>query len=442
MPEPGARFQTAAAEAEPPPRNLSELLERPDEPAVQRTWADEALDAAGLRRVASKHVTLYTDVAPDPAVDGLPAIFDKAVPQWAAYFDIPPEETADWRLNAFLMDSREPFAALDMLPGEREIVTGFATKDNLWITEQSTPYYRRHLWLHEGTHAFMHAFLNRASPGWYLEGLAELLGTHRLEDGKLVIGIMPRSSAEVPALGRVELVQQDVDKSRVHAIEDIMQLDNRRALPADAYAWCWALASFLDSHPRYRDRFRALGRTGVDAGFDESFLAAYASDWHEMQAEWAIFATTLDYNHQIEPTVLDFEPGHERPGDGQPATVQIRADRGWQNSGILLEAGTTYRIAARGRYQVDNEPEPWWCEPNGVTIHYNRGQPLGILLAALLVRTPDGQPQASSFLRPVAVGLEATVTPERSGTLYLRINDSPGSLHNNHGELTIEVVRN
>jgi hypothetical protein len=423
------------------PQPFSELLNRPDEPPVRRTWGEEPLRAAGLRHVASKHVTLYTDVPPDAEVDALPAVLDQAVPQWAAYFGIPVEETADWRLNAFLMQSQEPFAALDMLPGKREIVTGFATRDNLWMNEQTTAYYRRHLWLHEGTHAFMHAFLSRASPGWYLEGMAELLGTHRQEGGRVEIGSMPTSSQEVPALGRVELVQRDVERGRVYAVEQIMQLDNRRALSSDAYAWCWALARFLDTHPRYRDRFRTLGGTAVDAGFDDLFRATYAADWHEMQTEWAVFATTLCYNHQIEPTVLDFQPGEQRIDADRSATTQIRADRGWQNSGILLEGGATYRISARGRYQVDDDPQPWWCEPNGVTIHYNRGRPLGILLAALLVRTPDGRPQAESFLHTVAVGLETTVTPDQSGTLYLRINDAPGSLHNNRGELTIDVSR-
>ena len=37
-----------------------------------------------------------------------------------------------------------------------------------------------------------------------------------------------------------------------------MQLDNRKQMGNEAYAWCWAAAKFLDSHPRYRDRFRGL----------------------------------------------------------------------------------------------------------------------------------------------------------------------------------------
>ena len=50
-----------------------------------------------------------------------------------------------------------------------------------WLFDQPTDYYVRHLLLHEGTHVFMVSFLGGCGPGWYMEGTAELLGTHRLD---------------------------------------------------------------------------------------------------------------------------------------------------------------------------------------------------------------------------------------------------------------------
>ena len=41
----------------------------------------------------------------------------------------------------------------------------------------------------------------------------------------------------------------------------------------------------------------------------------------------------------------------------------------------------------------------------------------------------------------IDIGLERTVTPEHSGTLYLRSNDSPGRLDDNRGELSVRVTR-
>ena len=41
-----------------------------------------------------------------------------------------------------------------------------------------------------------------------------------------------------------------------------------------------------------------------------------------------------------------------RRSAGKPREVTIAADRGWQSSGVWLEAGKTYRMTARGRYQI------------------------------------------------------------------------------------------
>ena len=46
----------------------------------------------------------------------------------------------------------------------------------------------------------------------------------------------------------------------------------------------------------------------------------------------------------------------------------------------------------------------------------------------------------SNLIHPAAVGLETTLTPGHSGTLYLRINDSAAELADNAGELTVEIT--
>jgi hypothetical protein len=45
----------------------------------------------------------------------------------------------------------------------------------------------------------------------------------------------------------------------------------------------------------------------------------------------------------------------------------------------------------------------------------------------------------SGFARPLAIGLGRTITPDVSGTLYLRVNDSAARLGDNRGALTIRV---
>ncbi|HEY1785179.1 MAG TPA: hypothetical protein VGG30_06495, partial [Pirellulales bacterium] len=99
----------------------------------------------------------------------------------------------------------------------------------------------------------------------------------------------------------------------------------------------------------------------------------------------------------------------------------------------------TYRLTATGRYQVADKPRVWWCEPGGVTIDYYHGQPLGVLLAAVRPDEVDSK-RGSPLIKPRVIGLNATLKPTESGTLYLRVNDSAGKLADNAGTLTVVVT--
>src|SRR5690606_30313835 len=128
---------------------------------AQKAREPRAVDAAraaavGIRRIESTHLTLYTDLPSDPEVDRLPEVFDRAVPQWAAYFQLPTDGLSQWRMQGYLIADRSKFESLGLMPrGQEGFRHGFSLDDELWLYEQPTPYYRRHLLLHEGTHGFM-----------------------------------------------------------------------------------------------------------------------------------------------------------------------------------------------------------------------------------------------------------------------------------------------
>lgn len=439
------------------------LWSAPDRTDVAQVPIDESrAAAAGIRKLAGRHLVLYTDVPSSPEIDSLPALFDAAVPQWAKYFGIDPAKTADWRVQAFLIRDRERFAALQLLPEDRELVNGYASAAELWVIDQPSEYYRRHLLLHEGTHAFMTTFLGGCGPGWYSEGMAELLATHRVGVGSreqgaggrgqgagstggpaLELNIMPRSREEVAMLGRIKLVRDAVAAGDAMSIDAIMAIDGRRQQEPQAYAWCWALAKFLDSHPRYRGKFRELAEHVADPDFNARVKQVYAAEWPELVAEWQAYVQALDHGYDFERMAIEFERGKTLSRNG---TVTIRADRGWQSTGILLEAGRTYRIRARGRYQIAMENEvPWPCEAGGVTLEYHDGHPLGMLLGAIVpnsVAMPNSaaaRPAEAGLAGAFEIGLGCEFVPKTSGTLYLRVNDSAAKLGDNRGRLTIEV---
>jgi hypothetical protein len=401
--------------------------------------------SAGIRKLKSKHLVLYTDAPNSQAVDNLPAEFDKAVPQWAAYFGIDPGKTADWQPRAFLVADGRRFAALGLLPpGHEEFENGISIDSQMWLRDQPTDYYRRHLLLHEGTHAFMLAFLGGCGPGWYMEGTAELLGTHRIDPKtrQLTLGIMPRSRDEVPMLGRVKLIDDAKADHRALTFPAVMALEGRKQLGTEAYAWCWAAAKFLDSHPRYRDRFRELRAIVQDQNFNDLVRQKYAKDWSDLNVEWQAYIATLEYGFDFERMAIDFESGKPLAGPAQSAT--IAADRGWQSSRVWLEAGKSYDLTATGRYQIaeeqrDGSEKPWFSEPGGVTIDYHDGRPLGILLGAIDSRDKPVAGANPTFANPVVIGLHTTLKPIASGTLYLRINDSASKLDDNRGTITVKI---
>lgn len=419
------------------PRNGREAAaaDAPRAPQDSRPTAAQ-LKSAKIRELKSKYLTLYTDLPPGQVIDSLPKAFDQAFGQWLDYFNVP--IGAEFSpIVACLMRDREPFAAVGLLPADLPTFDhAYFRGHRLWILDQQDDYYRRHLLLHEGTHAFMNSVLGSCGPPWFMEGIAELLATHAIVDGKVVLNQFPADTDEVPGWGRVELVRGALAAGRRMSIDDILTYDARAHEEVEPYGWCWAIAAFLDGHPRYQKRFRELASHPDPKDFNDRFRKAFAADWPELSKEWQQFIAHLEYGYDLAREAIDFRPGKPLPASG--AKVKVAADRGWQSSGLTLQAGKTYRLRATGRFQVASDTRPWPSGPEGVTIRYWERKPLGILLAAVHPETFDIR-SASTFLAPVTIGAEGTIRPEATGTLYLRINDSPAELADNKGSLDVQV---
>jgi hypothetical protein len=236
------------------------------------------------------------------------------------------------------------------------------------------------------------------------------------------------------------MVHDEVAAGRNMTLEAIDAYGPTAHLQNEPYAWCWAAAAFLDGHPQCSARFRQLAGHVQDnpSAFSESFWQLFSADRRQLVEQWQLFVQQLDYGYDLQREAIVYDPpGQELAGTQE---LQVRADRGWQSSGVRVASGTAYVVEASGRYQVAREPKVWWCEPGGVTIRYYGGRPLGILLAAT---SDESQPLAglSPLTRPDPIGLGAEITCAESGTLFLRINDSPAELADNDGQLTVRIRR-
>jgi hypothetical protein len=283
----------------------------------------------------------------------------------------------------------------------------------------------------------MNTMLGGIGPPWYAEGMAELLATHRYAEGRVTLDYFPKNREEVLQLGRIKLVRDCVAAGRLLTLSMVLDFGPGAHIENEPYAWCWAVAALLDGQASLRDRFRQLSQAVTRPDFNAYFRQLYAADWHELNDAWEVYASQLEHGYDFIRAAIEFAPAAPlASGGGQ---VRVAADRGWQSSRLRLEAGKKYRLRATGRYQVAREPKVWWCEPGGVTIRYYAGQPLGILLAAV---RPDERrdDEISPLVHPQVIGLGATLKPEQSGTLYLRINDSPAELADNAGTLDVEIV--
>lgn len=397
------------------------------------------LAVAGIRQLDGQHLTLFTDLPSDPDVDSLPALFDQATAQLCAYLGVDPQRAADWRLVGCIMRDPAPFQSVGLIDESTPVFDhGYSLDDRFWMNEQPSPYYRRNLLLHEGVHAFMNMLLGGSGPPWYTEGIAELLASHRVVDDRLELRYYPASRDEVPMWGRIKLVQDNLREGRSYSAAEVLDIIPGADRTTDGYAWAWALAAFLDGHPRYQSRFRQLPALVRDEQFNRRFMELFAKDWRDLELEWRIFINEVDFGYDFSRAAIDPQPLHIEP-DGDAATLFIAADRGWQSTRFQIEPNVTYRIGARGQFEVAQDPKPWISEPGGVSIEYYQGRPLGQLLAAVRP-DDDSTSDAKSFLQPIPVGLGTRIRSSKRGTLYLRVNESPAGLADNRGQVEVRIA--
>ena len=393
--------------------------------------------AAGIRKLSGRHVELYTDL-PAGEVDELPAVFDAAVPLWCDYFGIERASAAEWKIVGHVMQSKERFLGAGLydesLP---DFPHGFSKGSQLWLYDQPSAYYRRHLLVHEGTHCFMYRWLGGAGPPWYMEGMAELLGTHRWEAGRLTLAVMPDRKEDFPYWGRVKIVQDEYAAGRGLLLEAVMRFTNQAHLKTEPYGWSWAAAAFLDAHPLTQGEFRGLKSQVSDRSgdFSERFQDRLRPHWRAISEDWQVFVAECDYGYDFARAAIVRKDAEPLPAGG--ATFPLDTARGWQSTGFRLEGGKSYTISASGRFQVAGGERPWPCEAGGVTIRYHNGMPLGMLMG--LVCDDERHNVAAALAGRQTIGLASVLTPTESGVLYLSINEAASGLADNRGTLEVAI---
>lgn len=394
----------------------------------------------------------------------LPALLDQAFDAWVEYFGaLPPDrEGTEFVMTGYLIGDKALFRETGLLPEDLPPFPHGRNKGTcFWINDQPTDYYRRHLVLHEGTHCFMTAVPNPlVTKLWYMEGMAELFGTHRIDpDGTAHFRVLPHDREAFANLGRIRLIEDERRQGPPRGLAAVMDFVSNDYHTTAAYAWSWGLCQFLDGHPRYHDRFRKFGRSITTGEVSDEMQTLFTAGRADLEEEWLLFAADVCHGYDQARAAIEFLAGKPLRDDAS-ASVVVAADRGWQSSGVLLEAGQTYHVSASGRFVIAHAATgsaaedsagtkdssaahrlspPWESEPQGISIRYHAGRPLGMLIGAIRRVPPPAEPPGTTLLEVIPLGRESTFTARVSGTLYLRLNDDWNALADNAGHAEVRI---
>ena len=409
--------------------------------APSRYAAAQAELPNGFIRLEGTYVDVITDLPVDDELLELPKVFDLAMPRWCEIFDMTLEEVQDWHVEAHVMLDRDRFASAGLIPEHLpNFPYGFQFGNQLWLVEQPSTYYRRHLLLHEGTHWFMSRKYGQYGPPWLMEGMAEWLGTHRWSSGKLEMGIIPATKTEVPYWGRITLIQEQYAEGLAPSLESILRYGSTAHQQVEAYAWSWAAVLFLSNHPTTKEHFAALLRQPMksDLTLTRWLYGRLRTQFPSLRQDWSAFLSELEYGY--DPTSGMLVTSRNSPLlSNEPKQVTVRASGSWQSAGVSVAAGTLLHLAAAGEYSVGQVPRPWVCQPDGVTLEYYHRQPIGKLMLALA--TPLSQePQFTPNLEIFPVGSQADLSAPHDGELFFRVNESNGGLLDNQGLIQVTIT--
>jgi hypothetical protein len=261
--------------------------------------------------------------------------------------------------------------------------------------------------LHEAVHAYCGQTFHTAGPLWYAEGMAEVGQYWRPEDRAVrspqVIVKYLRTSDRVPASRIV---------SDAAATGDSWQ----------AYAHRWALCHFLMHNPNYAERFKTLGR-GYLRESKDSFAEVFGSASEQLEFEYRFFVDRLDLGVRADLIAWDWSKEFAPLSEAESISTRVLAARGWQPTGVRVEARQEYQFSASGKWSVDGKGQMFTAA--GDTS--GRGRLIGVVV------------QDRQLGKPFALGEKGKFRASTSGDLYLRCQDDWHSLGDNEGELGVTL---
>ena len=394
----------------------------------------------GIVRHEEKNISLWSDLSKAEISPYIPMLR-----QLRVLLDKEFEHTSIKKFNknlhfqGYLIADRTPFAELKLLPkGKVTSEHGTYYKSTFWVRNQPVSYYTRHLLFHEFVHSYM---MNRNAlwPDAFIEGMAEHFATHTLHpDGRCEFGQFPHILENYSGLTRYQVIKSEVDAKRVLSLDDVFKLKGT-AFPNStlAYSWSWCSTAFLLGNPHTQTQFRRMWEPLSPTPFLKRFHAEFTDkEYAHIEQEWNLFLHQLVPGFETKLELIE-TPTINPVLITKTENHTVKANAGWQATGYKLMAGSTYRISASGSCILDTVPKPWRSEPQGVSVRYAHGIPIGTLIGAIY--TTGNTPKEMTFINPVVIKRNSVFKCETSGELYLRINDFGNHVSPNTGSYEVNI---
>ena len=390
----------------------------------------------GLYELKGSCLTLITDIPLDGELRRWPNLLEQSLKQWRSYFGMHADQFEGLSATLILVRDETRFQDLP------SFYDGYQHGDMLYVRDQPSEYYRRHLFLHEATHWVMwHLYGGGGSP-WFMEGMAEMQATHSLMDGALSLNKIPLHPKDVQSWGRLAMIDQNLNQAEAPTLSQILAYENDRDR-TKRYSWSWAACVFFTNHPKTKALLRESYQTRLDYSNELSreFKSKLTDCWGEVEVDWNGFISDLDFGYDWERSMVVSSKITNEKELRTRELVTLATDRGWQSTGLKLQAGKRVQLKSSGKFLLrkrpaDSSQRPWLVEPQGATIEYFRGNPIGCVLATVV---PNEGSEVTKRWETIRVGSFVTLKPTVSGTLFLKVNESSNELADNDGKIEVEV---
>lgn len=261
---------------------------------------------------------------------------------------------------------------------------------------------------HEAVHAYCYQTFGITGPTWYAEGMAEM-GNYWVPDD--------------PTVTAPDYVLQFLKNSPRPTVEQITDDGQQTGDGWQNYAWRWALCHFLVNNENYQDRFRALGvrfltqKSGTFQGF-------YGSQMDELKFEFDFLVNHLQRGFSVHRCSWDWRTRFREQKGTRPLTARIRADRGWQSSGLKVKKGREYYLSAEGTWKTSEQSD----QLSAAGHSDGSGSLVGCVFH-------DYQ-----LSEPFPLGVSSKFEAVEDGQLLLRCRDDWNALDDNEGTMTVELM--